>query len=202
MNDHRRPRASLVLTGASLLLLLAACGGGDKAVSPLTASPTASPAGSATPSPSPTPSPTAVPLSPYEADPAVQGFRAYQVAVADAINAQNLALPELMALSTPARQATTKASYTEELGHWSPGPTPYAVLGVSVVSDSRRDLTVCGLDTGWTLTARGGAPAGPRSVVGGTYRMALDGGVWKVDSVARDAAVNCAGVPIVEVPVP
>lgn len=202
MNRRVRPPALLLSLAALSALLLAGCGGGDSAVGPLTAS--AAPPASSTPSATPTPAVSAAaastpPLSPFEADPAVQGFRAYQIAVADAINAHNLDLPELNALSTTARQARNKVLYGPALGEYLPGPPPGTPLGVRVVSATQRDLPMCMLDEGWTLTKPGGTPTEARAVQAVTYQMVLEAGTWKVQAAVVDPALACANVPIVEV---
>ena len=148
------------------------------------------------PSPSPSPSPTPPPLSAFEDDPAVQGLRTYLLAAATAVNARDLQQPALLASSTAVRAGRHQEIYGPALvGHY-PGPSPVAVLGVEVVSETERSLPICSPEGGYLLTMPGGPPVAELEVVGGRFRMVLEAGRWKVDEAVGDDAVDCAGVSL------
>lgn len=190
-------RAGRITVGAALLVLLAACGADEPLTEPPQAQDSASSA-SPTPStaPSPSPSPTAPPLSAFEADPAVQGLRTYLLAVATAVNARDLQQPRLLATATAARAALHQDIYGSALeGHY-PGPSPVAVLGVEVVSETERSIPVCSPETGFVLTMPGGPPFDELEVLAGRFRMVFESGTWKVDDAVGDDAASCVGVPL------
>lgn len=194
--SSRRAAASLTL-GA--LLTVSACGGADEPLAqPLTPSPTnAAPSPSAaSPAAEPSPSPAA-PLSPFEGDPAVIALRTFLREAAVAVNAGDLSLPSLDAVSTEFRTAQTQRTLTEDLGGYVPGPFPLTPLGVEVVSETSRKIPYCTLESGWTLTAKGGPPREAQQVTGGgVASMVLSEGVWKVESLYYDESIDCAGVPL------
>lgn len=164
---------------------------GTSRPAPVEPSPTPTPT-AAPPAPSPSPSP----LSPFEGDPAVQALRAYLAASSDAINANNLQLPALVALSTSRRQQAHRELFAEDLGTHFPGPAPMAVVGVVPVTPSVRDVRVCLLDGGYALDKPGGRPAEARDVVPAVLTMVLEAGAWKVDDAVIDDGRSCAGVPL------
>ena len=128
----------------------------------------------------------------------MQGLRAYGVAAAAAVNANDLALPALTATATARRVAQLPALFKDELGRYVPGPRPVAVLGVSALSENRKDIVACSLEDGWVLDGPGGTPLEPARAGSGQFQMLLEGGVWKVDGSAR-SDVSCEGV---QLPVP
>ena len=191
-----RSRPVAVLTAVLLLGTTAACSDDEPLAQPLSPSRSAVPSAQESPSPSPAPSPSPTPLSPFEADPAVQAVREYLVVSAQALNAKNLSLPALRALSTASRQAEHDELFAEDLGTYFPGPPPTAVVGVRVVSATKRHVAVCELDDGFALDKPGGRPTEPRLVVAGRYEMALEDGRWKVDTAVLDDGRSCDGVPL------
>jgi len=198
---HRRPRAAtLVGLCAVLLLLTAACGDDSPAAQPvmptatITAPASASPSPSRSPSPSPSPSPE--PLSPFEADPAVIALRTFVLEAANAVNAGNLALPALNAVSTPNRQDESRRSFASDLGGYAPGPYPFTPLDVQVVSPTERRIPLCTVETGWALTAPGGTPREPRAIGPGLATVKLVDAVWKVDSIVDNKGLSCTNVTL------
>lgn len=199
-----RGLAGAALTGA-LLVGLSACSDDDPAgaldpVSPTTAVPTAtaSPTASATATPTTTPSPTAPVLSRFEADPAVQGLRAYFRGSALALNAKNAALPAYVA-STTARQRQRFPTQLRSNQGYLPGPAPMTPLAVRATSATSKAITGCILDSGWTLDRKGGTPLRSRAVLATEVSMVRQAGVWKVDGFAETDRVSCSGVRPVEV---
>ena len=182
---------------ALAVLALTGCG----ADRPTTAPPTAAPpsTGASTPSlpppPSATPTPVDQPLSAFEADPAVQALRAFYVAAAQALNADDFSLPSLRTVSTAARAERNAADFAVDRGGYVPGPTPFTPVGVQVASATRRVVAFCGLEAGWVLTAPGGRPTQAEVVSAGEVALVLDQGVWKVDRISK-TSTPCAGVPI------
>lgn len=192
-------RGSLVTLSTLAALLTAACG--EDSPSALPISPTATSAGSATasaspsPSTSPSPSPSPTPLSPFEADPAVIALRTFSLQSALAVNAGDLGLPALDAVSTPKRQAGSRRAFASDLGGYVPGPFPFTPLDVQVVSPTERRIPLCVLE-GWTLVAPGGTPREPRSIEPGLAAVTLVDATWKVDSILVDETVSCTGVTV------
>jgi len=194
-------RASLVTLGALAVLLTTACGEDSPSAQPL--APTATSAGSATASaspspstsPSPSPSPSPAPLSPFEADPAVIALRTFTLQSALAVNAGDLGLPGLDAVSTPNRQAESRRSFASDLGGYVPGPFPFTPLDVQVVSPTERRIPLCALE-GWTLVAPGGTPREPRSIEPGLATVTLVDTTWKVDSVVVGETNSCMNVTV------
>jgi len=89
--------------------------------------------------------------------------------------------------------ARLPALFKDELGRHVPGPRPIAVLGVTAVSATRKDILACSLEDGWVLDRPGGAPLEPARAGSGQFQMLLEDGVWKVDGSAA-ADVSCDGV--------
>ena len=180
------------------VVLLAGCGGDEPAAAPVQpVSPSSSPSSaSPSPSPSPTPSPSPSPLSAFEDDPAVQALRAYLVAMADAVNTQNLQNPALLAVSTARRAGLHQELYGDAFGEHYPGPNPVAVLGVRTASPTTRNVLVCSLEDGHALDRPGGTPTEPADVVGGQFELVLEDGRWKVNRALAAEDVTCDGVPL------
>lgn len=133
---------------------------------------------------------------PLTEPPAAQGLRTYLLAVSTAVNARDLQQPALLASSTAVRAGRHQDIYGSALeGHY-PGPSPVAVLGVEVVSETERSIPVCSPEAGFVLTMPGGPPFDELHVLGGRFRMVLESGTWKVDDAVGDDAVECAGVPL------
>lgn len=185
----------------AVLLTAAGCGSDEPTTAaPVAQAPTAQPSPTTSPSPTPVPSPTATPLSPYEGDPAVAALRTYLAAVAQAVNSSDLQLPALLASATAERAAVHDEIYGPAVGSYYPAPSPVAVLGVQVVSETERSIAVCSPESGFLLDAPGGSPTEPLEVLGGRFVVVLEGGAWKVDDAVGDDAVSCAGVPLQGVP--
>ncbi len=110
----------------SVALSVVACGSDEPLATPSSAgdeaSPSASPNPSPSPSSSPSPAPSPSPLSAFEADPAVQGLRAYLAAVAEAVNTKNLQLSALLATSTARRAGLHQELLGEQIGRFLPLP--------------------------------------------------------------------------------
>lgn len=189
-------RRTGALTLSLMLLALSGCSGDEPRTTAPIAKDAAGAAPSVEPSPSPSLSPTPEPLSPFEGDPAVQGLRAYLVALADAVNAKNLELPAFVAASTDRRAALHQDLYGELIGRYYPGPNPVAVLGVQVVSPTARNVLVCSVESGYDLDKPGGVPNEEREVLGGQFEMVLEGGRWKVNRAVGNHDVHCDGVPL------
>ena len=187
--------AGTALLLAAVLLLAGCSDDGTQTGPPAAAalSPAASPSPAPSPSPSPSPVPSPTPLSAFEGDPAVVALRAYLAATADAVNAKDLRLPTLVALSTAARAARHPSLFGDDLGSYFPGPRPLAVLGVRAVNASRKDVVGCQLSN-YALDAPGGKPLVAPKVEAGTYELVLEGNRWKVDSAKAAQGVTCAGV--------
>ena len=192
----RPARAASVLLALSLTLV-AGCSSDEPLAVPQSAAPASerpSPSPSRTPSPSPSPSPE--PLSAFEDDPAVQAIRAFYVAAARAVNADDFMLPELLAVSTARRVEINRSTFEDGIGGYTPGPTPFTPVGVQEVAPDRRTVLGCSLDSGWVLTAEGGTPVEPDVVGGGTWEVLLEDGVWKVHRITGAEDVSCDGVPV------
>lgn len=185
----------------ALVVLLAGCSSAEPAAQPAArTSPSvpasASPLPSPSPSPSPSPTPSPSPLSAYEADPAVIALRANLRASSAAINARDLALPELLATTTARRAARYPVIFATDLKTYFPGPRPVALLGVRSLSPTAKSLLACSLEGGFGLDRKGGRPVEPRKVTGGTFQMLLVRGAWKVDRATADPSVSCVGVSL------
>jgi hypothetical protein len=139
------------------------------------------------------PSPT--PLSPYENDPGVKALRKFYAAAAKAINVRNLRHPDLVAMSTPKRQARNEVLFKTELGLRVPGPIPFTPVAVRSNGSTSRTILYCGLDEGFSLDPKTGKPARPRSVVPVAASMVRIDGRWKVDSLTS-ADFSCVGVKV------
>ncbi|MBC7680282.1 MAG: hypothetical protein H7233_15025 [Pseudorhodobacter sp.] len=121
-------------------------------------------------------------------------LRGYLAAVAKAVNANDLGLPALRDAATAKRAARHQARYGEDLGKFYPAPNPVAVLGVRVVSATKREIPACSLEGGHVLERAGGPPVSARKFVGGTFEMVLEGGRWKLDQAISNTAVDCTAV--------
>ncbi|HEU0101699.1 MAG TPA: hypothetical protein VFR07_05205 [Mycobacteriales bacterium] len=133
---------------------------------------------------------------PLEVDPAVAALRAYYVAAARAVNADDLDLPELRALSTPRRQDIAYSVFLPDRGGYVPGPTPFTPLAVTPLSDTRRAVLLCAVESGWVLAARGGPPLGPDQTVALRAELVLQDADWQVDLLEFTSAVSCSAVPL------
>ncbi|MCW2568946.1 MAG: hypothetical protein JWN54_3043 [Mycobacterium sp.] len=182
-----------VATGVAALAVLAVLtsgctrSGADQA--PPVASATASPPASTSPSPS------ATPAGPYEKDPGVQTMRAYYAALSKAVNARNLRLPELVALTTPKRAAQIVILLRDELGNRVPGPVPFTPVAVRSNGPGSRTVLLCVLSNGFSLDPKTGKPARARLVRAIQADLVKVGGRWKVDEVTRKS-FSCAGAEV------
>jgi hypothetical protein len=192
-----------------VLLALSGCAGDE----PLAAPPRpSSPAVSLTPAPGPSPSPTPTPaagpspaasptpLSPYEDDPAVQGLRAYGVAAAAAVNARDLQLPALVAVSTADRAAQHEDAFGADLGRHFPGPLPFQVRAVTTVDASTKQVIGCGVENGYALTEPGGVPAAPLEILPFSVEVRLEDGVWKTAGGTPIEGFTCEGLTLADFP--
>jgi hypothetical protein len=186
----------LIVAGALAGLVVAGTSGcGSK--SPTVAPPVASsvPAAPTSAAVSVSPSVSATPLSPYENDPGVKTMRAYYAAVAKAVNARNLRLPELVALSTARRQPRNEALYKETLGLRVPGPVPFAPVSVRSNGPASRSVLLCVLNGGWAINPKTGKPNEARALQPGQADLVLVNGKWKVDRLFKKD-FSCAGVKL------
>lgn len=218
-----------LLAGAALLAVTACGGGATASTAPPTAAagaPAPGSAGSGAPVPgapatsTPTPGSTAtavpggaaptaapgstttgLPAAALEADPAVRALRAWYAAAARAVNADDLDLPELAALSTPQRQELNASAFAEDRGAHVPGPTPFTPVGATGTGP-QRTVQLCAVDGGWVLDAPGGTPTGPDQVVPLRAELVEQAGAWRVDGVYTTSRGTCAGVPIERRPFP
>ena len=126
----------------------------------------------------------------------MQGLRANLAAVAEAVNANNLQLPALLATATSRRAGFHQQLYGEELGSFYPGPNPTAILSVQSVSESQRNILVCTVANGYVLDQPGGTPVKPYKVVNGKFEMLLEDVIWKVNRAVAATDIACDGVPI------
>lgn len=181
---------------AATLLAVAGCSGQEPLATPVTpVTPSAAPTITEAAAP-PSAEPTPTPLSPFEADPAVQALRAHLAAAAAGINAKNLQTPALKATSTARRLSRLPDIYSEEIKTYFPGPRPVAVLGVKVVSGTAREILACSLEDGFGLDKPGGTPVMPEKVLPLAFEMLLEGRAWKVHAARSAEGISCAGVAL------
>jgi hypothetical protein len=181
--------------GAATLAVVAVLTSGCSRSDATQAPPSATGSASASASRSAPASPSATPASPYEDDPGVKTMRAYYAAIAKAINARNLRLPELVALSGRELAARTPSTLDVELGNRAPGPVPFTPTAVRSNGPRSRTVLLCVLDDGWTVNPKTGKLARPRNVIAGRADLVKVGGRWKVDALTR-ASFSCTGVTV------
>jgi hypothetical protein len=186
-------RAAIGVMVAGGAVLTVGCGSTAPTVSPPVAS--SAPAAPASAAVSASPSVSATPLSPYENDPGVKTMRAFYAAAAKAVNARNLRLPELVALSTARRQVRTEALLKEELGSRVPGPVPFTPVSVRSNGPASRSVLLCVLDGGWSIDPKTGKPREARKVLSGQADLIVVDGKWKVDRLYKKD-FSCAGVKV------
>ncbi|RLV47854.1 hypothetical protein D9V37_17200 [Nocardioides mangrovicus] len=187
-----------------LAAAVAGCGGGDSTSSgsasatPSTTSSSTSPSPSPSASASASPSPTQAPLSRFEDLGPVKGVRAWNVAYAQDVNAQQFDFPRAKKLSTSALSYQSIANSDIKDKQLYPGPTPFTPVRIER-SGSIVKVIGCARLGGWTLVRATNKPHDPPKVAGIAFNMTKTGGVWKVADVTDDD-VTCSGVKVVGVP--
>lgn len=198
---------------AALLVVLTACSSDDEDVQPAealvpsasssaltstdaasTATPTA-PATRSTPQPSATASASPEPSSRFEGDPAVQGMRAHFAALHESINSGGVLTPAVRRTSLRSMDSATSRLLQAQKGLRSRGPTPFTPVEVRAVSSGEKEVSACGLDSGWTVDPDTGKPAGKRSVIALVAVMVQESGDWKLGGV-RPGEFSCEGVKV------
>jgi hypothetical protein len=130
----------------------------------------------------------------------VQGLRAYGAAAAAAVNARDLQLPALVALSTADRAALHEDVFREDLSRHFPGPMPFQVRAVTTVDAATKQVIGCGVENGYALTEPGGVPAAPLEILPLSVEVRLEGGVWKTAGGTQVEGFSCDGLTLADFP--
>ena len=147
-----------------------------------------------TPSTSARPTPTLHPLSRFEGDPAVQAARAWAVAAAQAINADQRDLARARPLMTATGQQTIPPLAAGEIGLHYPGPVPFTPTDVAHHGD-RATVAVCFWSAGFGLQRSTGQPKEGRKIMPLRFSMVKVAGHWKMDRFLTSEA-DCSQVPV------
>lgn len=182
----------------ALALGVSACGGSDAKASddPTTSTSVTT---SATPSPTPTPSPTAEPLSPFEDKAPVKAARAWDVAMAQSVNARDRSLAAVVPLATARGLALSKKLAEEDIAAnvRRPGPQPWTPVNVQIKARVAR-LSTCYMTYGWAVDRKTGKPVEKRKVEPILLEMRRVGDQWKFE-YGQQGTGDCSGVRITEV---
>ena len=200
---EHRTSSSLVLVVVVALgaILLGGCNDEPAAVEPPTPSrsPATSPTESSSPS-GPTSPSASLPLSPLEDNVGVQALRRYYDGVARAIDSWDFTVPELTENAGPELLAALPDRVAVEKGRDVPGPVPFTPVELVEDSDTRKVITLCGLDDGWSREAGTDTPAAARNVVPLTATVVPVEGRWIVTEMLNAPdAFDCSTVTIQEV---
>ncbi len=196
---ERRTSSSLALVVVALgAILLAGCTDEPEAVEPPT--PSRTPSTSPTESSSPSSPSASVPLSPLEDNLGVQALRRFYDGVARAIDSWDFTVPELTENTGPELLAVLPDRAAVEKGRDVPGPVPFTPVELVEDSDTRKVITLCALDDGWSREAGTDTPAAARNVVPLTATVVPVEGRWIVTELLNAPdAFDCSTVTIQEV---
>jgi hypothetical protein len=193
----RRP-STLGVVLVAVALTASACGSDDADASD---KPSTSVTSSATPSATPTPTetPTTEPLSPFEDQAPVKAARAWDVAMAQSVNAHDRTLAAVAPLATARGLALSKKLAEEDIAAnvRRPGPQPWTPVNVQVKGRVAR-LNTCYMTYGWAVARKTGKPVEKRKVEPILLEMRRVAGQWKFE-YGQQGTGDCSGVRIQEV---
>lgn len=192
---RRTPALGAVLV--ALALTVSACGGDDAEASdkPTKAASTSA-APTPTSTPTPTPAPTATPLSAFEDRAPVKAARAWEVAMAQSVNARDRSLAAVAPLATARGLDLSKSLAHEDLAAkvLRPGPQPWTPVSVQIKGRVAR-LNTCYQTYGWAVDRKTRKPVEKRKVEAIVLEMRRVGAQWKFD-YGEQGTGDCAGVHI------
>lgn len=164
--------------------------------SPTSTQPAPATSSSAAPSTSTTPRPKPTPLSPFEADPAVQAMRKFFYVGARTVNEGHYTSPALHALITSVLAREIKQVFGPDVGGYYPGPVPFQPVGVTVISSTRRDIRGCLLANGWAQNRKTHEPLRAYQVIGARTQANKVSGRWLMGALPADKNIRCSNVKV------
>ena len=184
-------RVAALLLG--LAVALSACGADAEVGNDPTAPASTTPAPPSSPAPTPTPM---EPLSRFEDKAPVVAARAWEVALAKAVNARERSLASLVPLTTAHGMDLARYIAREDLAHgWLlPGPEPFTPVGLQVRGGVAK-VDLCLQLSGWSVRPKTGKTVHKRKVAAAVYQFRKVEGAWKFDDYYAGTA-DCAGVDV------
>lgn len=176
-------KLTATLTGALLVLGLAACGGDDPAATDQPAQTSSSPTSSApSPSQTPTPSPSLRPLSRFEDEPTVKVARKWAIGAARATTANDKTVQAIRPFVTGAGLKRMQGYLSEDMGRLYPGPIPFTPVGVRDQGGSAV-VPTCMWVGGFTLDPKTKQPDKAPRIIAMDFQLVRQAGAWRIDDM-------------------